>query len=111
MAPGSKIYGSAVNSRSVNPDFRCLGVVNASGTGGGFVAINRGTTTISKKFVLSPAIQGANKLYFYSFGEGLIRLGEDGFVKPNEIIEGSLNKWLSVSLPANSFLVVSTEAL
>jgi len=111
MAPGSKIYGSSVNSRSINPDFRCLAVMNAAGTGGGFVAINRGTSTITKKFVLSPTIQGADKLYLYSFGEGLIRLGKDGFVVPNQVIEGSLNKWLSVSLPANSFLVVSTEAL
>jgi len=111
MRPGSKIYGSAVNSRSVNPDFRCLGVVNASGTGGGYVAVNRGADTLTKRFVMGPSITGADKLYVYRFGEGMIRLGSDGFIQPNYTIEGSLNKGLSINIPVNTLLIVSTEVL
>jgi hypothetical protein len=111
MAPGSKIYGNAVNSRDVDPDFRCLGVINSAGTGGGIVAVNRGTSSVTKRFLVSPAIQGASKLYIYLFGEGLIKLGSDGFILPNYTIDGSLNKWLEATIPANVLLVVSTEAL
>jgi len=111
MAPGAKIYGSAVNSRSVDPDFRCLGVVGKDGKSGGVVAVNRGTETVTKRFRIGPEIADASKLYVYTFGEGLIRLGSDGFILPNYTIDGSLNKWLSLDIPANALIVVSSEVL
>jgi uncharacterized protein (DUF2147 family) len=110
MRPGSRIYGSKVNDSSLDKTFRCLGVVKEDGKNGGIVAVNRGTESIQKSFALNEKIDGADKLYIYLFGEGLIRLGADGKILPNYTIEGSLNKKLTVDIPANSLLVVSTEA-
>ena len=73
--------------------------------------VNRGTQAITKRVTLEPAIANADKLYIYTFGEGAIRLGEDGFIIPNQVIDGSLNRWLNVTIPANMLYVVSTEAL
>lgn len=111
LRPGSKIYGSPVNDSTNDKDFRTLGVTNADGTSGGIVAVNRGTAAMSKSFVFDPKINASGKLYIYQFGEGLLRLGGDGYLLPNYTIEGSLNKKLTLSMPANTLLVVSTEAL
>lgn len=111
LSKKSKIYGSNVNSRSVDPTFRCLGVAGSGGKSGGYIAVNRGTSEISKKFALGEKIDGSGKLYVYIFGEGQIRLNEKGFVSPNYIVDGSLNKSLNVSIPANSLMVVSSEEL
>ena len=111
MAPGSRIYGSSINDRNLDPTFRCLAVTNQAMTRGGYVMVNRGTQAITKRVTLEPAIANADKLYIYTFGEGAIRLGEDGFIIPNQVIDGSLNRWLNVTIPANMLYVVSTEAL
>jgi len=60
---------------------------------------------------MGPSINAAGKLYVYQFGEGMIRLGADGFIQPNYTIEGSLNKGLSINIPVNTLLIVSTEVL
>jgi len=111
MAPGSRIYGSKVNDRNIDPTFRCLAVSDDKLTRGGYVMVNRSTASVTKKLAFAPTIAGADKLYVYTFGEGLIRLGADGFIVPNQIVDGSLNKWLSLTIPANVMVVVSTEAL
>jgi hypothetical protein len=111
LSKGSKIYGSNVNSRDVDPNFRTLGVVNSGDKSGGYIAINRGSSALEKSFVIDKTIEGSGKLYIYYFGEGLLRLGSDGFVTPNYVIDGSLTKRLSLSIPANSFVLVSSEVL
>lgn len=111
MRPGSKVYGSLVNNRLLNKDFRCLGVINEDNSSGGFVAVNRGIATVNKTFVFDKQIAGSGKLYIYTFGEGTIRLDDAGYIIPNYEIDGSLNKRLSVNIAANSLLIVSSEAL
>ncbi len=110
MRPGAKIYGSKVNDRTVDKNFRCLGVVQEDGKNGGIVAVNRDASVRTESFVFNDEIKDASKLYIYLFGEGLIRVDADGKIQPNYTIEGSLNKKLTVEMPANSLLVVSTEA-
>ena len=110
MRPGSRIYSTPANDRLLNKDFRSIGVVNADATSGGIVAVNRGIETVSKTFVIDETISGADKLYIYTFGEGSIRLGEDGYIIPNYVVDGSLNKRLTVNMAANSLLIVTTEA-
>jgi hypothetical protein len=110
MRPGSRIYSTPANDRLLNKDFRSIGVVNADATSGGIVAVNRGIETVSKTFVIDEKISGADKLYIYTFGEGTIRLGEDGYIIPNYVVDGSLNKRLTVNMAANSLLIVTTEA-
>ncbi|MCI1245619.1 MAG: hypothetical protein LKG11_06735 [Bacilli bacterium] len=111
FSSGSKIYGNAANSREIDDSFRCIAAVSKDGKSGGYCAINRGTEATTRRFLLGPAVEGSGKLYVYEFGEGLIKLGEDGFIEPNYEIEGSLNKWLSLSVPSNSLVVVSSEEL
>jgi hypothetical protein len=107
----SQIYGSTTNNSKTNKDFRCLGVVGMEGDPSGFVALNRGTKPLTKSFYFKDLSLSGEKLYIYRFGEGTLRLGEDGYLLPNEVIEGSLNKKLTLTLPANSLYVISTEAL
>jgi hypothetical protein len=111
MRPGSRIFGSPTNDRLINKDFRCIGVVNKDATAGGIVAVNRGVDRVTKSFVFDETISNADKLYIYTFGEGTIRLGEDGYILPNYVIDGSLNKRLTVDMAANSLLIVTTEAV
>ncbi|MCI2069099.1 MAG: hypothetical protein LKJ88_05940 [Bacilli bacterium] len=110
LRPGSKIYGSVYNDRKIDKDFRALGVIQKDNKNGGIVAVNRGAEDVEKTFRLDDKVDSDGKLYIYLFGEGTIRLGEDGFILPNYTIDGSLNKNLTVKIPANTLLVVSSEA-
>lgn len=92
--------------------FRSIATVSADGTSGGFVAVNRGITPITKTFCLGEQIKSdSGKLYIYIFNEKNLHLGSDGFVVPNMVIDGSLNNRTTITLPAGSVAVCSSEML
>ena len=108
---GNKIYSPLQNDPDLAPYFRSIATVSQDGTQGGYVCINsalRGKTT--KTFYLDDAVSG-DKLYIYRFAEGEYRLGADGYIEPNDIIDGSLNKKLTLDVPARTVIVVSNTRL
>ena len=108
---GNKIYSPRQNDPELSPSFRSIATVSPDGKQGGYVCINaalRGKTR--KTFYLDDVVEG-DKLYIYRFADGEYLLGEDGFIEPNDIIDGSLNKKLTIDVPARTAIVVSNTRL
>ena len=78
---------------------------------GGVIAVNRGTSEVAKTFRIDEKIEGSGKLYVYIFNEKNLRLGEDGFVVPSVVSDGSLNENFEITLPAGSVAFISSERL
>ena len=104
---GSAVYAAD----SENENFRTLAVVSGNGKNGGIVAVNRGREAVKKTFRIERAIESDGVLYVYVFNERDLRLGADGFVVPNLIIEGDLNEKTEIEVPAGSMVAVSTKML
>jgi len=107
LLPGNTVYSTADYSET----FRALATVSADGKSGGIVAVNRGVTDVEKTFRVQAPIESDGKLYVYVFNEKNLRLGQDGYVVPNAVIDGDLNQNVKLTLPANSAVFVSTYAL
>ncbi len=111
LRPGSTIIDSGINNPEKDPNFRSLAVVGKDNKRAGFVAVNRGIEKVSKTFVIDSEITNNEKLYIYLFSETTLKLGEDGYVVPNYVIDGSLNNKTTIEIAPNSVLVVSNEVL
>ena len=108
LSTGASLY----SSNSKEDAFRTIASIDKDGQNGGIVAINRNKQPVTKKFVIDKKINSEeNKIYVYFFNETNLRIGDDGFVTYNTVIDGSLNDVLEVEIPANSLVVVSTRRL
>ena len=109
---GNKIYTPLQNLpiKGKKNTFRTLATVSPDGTQGGFVAVNSGARTVTKTFYMDDAVQG-EQLYIYEFNEGSYKLDSDGYIEPNYIINGSLNKKITLTIPVGTFYVVSNGRL
>jgi hypothetical protein len=111
FSSGSKIYGNAANSREIDDSFRCIAAVSKDGESGGYCAINRGTeATTRASFSARPWKARANSM---STSSAKVSSNSARTVSSNRTTRsrGSLNKWLSLSVPSNSLVVVSSEEL
>ena len=91
---------------------RVLATVSEDRTKGGYCVLNSTTRPITGEFVLEEEVKNADgKLYIYIYNEANLKLGADGFVVPNYTVDGSLNNKTSITVPAKSFVVVSSERL
>ena len=108
---GNKIYSPLQNDPDRTRTFRSIATVNQDGTQGGFVCINADMAlSTTKTFYLDDKVEG-DKLYIYKFADGEYRLGEDGFIEPNDVIDGSLNKKITLEVPPRTVYVVSNTRL
>lgn len=107
---GNVIYSPLQNDTSIDNTFRSIATISKDGTQGGFACVNAGVRTTTRTFYMNDEVKG-DKLYIYYFGEGTYRLGEDGFIEPNDVIEGSLNKKITLTIPSRSGVVVSNTRL
>ena len=107
LRPGNVIYGASHLPGGV----RALATVNADRTAGGVVVVNNSKTKISQDLILDEAIKTEGKLYVYLYSENTLKLDENGFVTPNYILDGSLNEKVTMEIPANTMMVVSTERI
>ena len=107
---GNKIYSPLQNDTRVQTAFRTIATVNNDGTQGGFVCANSSRYPITKTFYLDDEVQG-DKLYIYRFADDSYKIGEDGFIEPNEIIDGSLNRKITLQMPKRSVYFVSNTRL
>jgi len=107
---GNKVYSPAQNSPKINLYFRSLATISPDGKQAGIVGVNASPSKTTKTFYLDEKVSG-DKLYIYNFAEGTYKLGEDGFIIPNQVINGSLNKKITMEIPSNSMVFISNERL
>ena len=111
LRKGNKIYSPIQNDPSLTKTFRSIATVSQDGKQAGFVCINADMSkSTTKSFYLDDEVAG-DKLYIYKFARGEYRLGEDGFIEPNDVIEGSLNKKITLEIAPRTVYVVSNTRL
>ena len=108
---GNRVYSPIQNDPDRTKTFRSLATISQDGKQGGFVCINADMSkSTSKTFYLEDTVEG-DKLYIYKFAKEDYRLGADGFIEPNDIIDGSLNKKITLEIPPRTVYVVSNTRL
>lgn len=105
--PGNVLYDAGGLSQGM----RVLATVSEDRTKGGYCVVNSTTRPVTGEFVLEESVKDSGKLYIYVYNEQNLKLGEDGFVVPNYVVDGNLNKKTSITVPAKGFVVVSSERL
>ena len=115
MRKGSKIINNPANDPEVDNTFRSMAVVGENNTYAGVVAINRGMLPVTKTFrVAEEFLSNAttpNKIYVYIYNEADLKIGEDGFVKENQVLDLSLKDEIEISVPQNSMVILSSKEL
>ena len=107
LQQGSHIY----SPDSEKKDLRVLASVSKDGKNGGVVAVNRGREAVTETFRIERGIESEGKIYVYVFNERDLKLGPDGFVTPNLVVEGNLNDGLKLEIPAGSMAALSSRPL
>ncbi len=115
MRKGSKIIDNPANDPEVDNTFRSMAVVGENNAYAGVVAINRGMLPVTKTFrVAEEFLANAttpNKIYVYIYNEADLKIGEDGFVKENQVLDLSLKDEIEISVPQNSMVILSSKEL
>ena len=111
MRKGSQIIDSGVNNPEVDNSFRSMGVIGPNKSYAGVVAINRGMQPAKKTFRIAEEFNDSGKIYVYFYNESELKLGEDGFVKENQIIDASLSDQIELTVPNGTMAILSSKEL
>ena len=111
MKRGSKILDSGINDPSIDKNFRSMAVIGPNNAYAGVVAINRGTTDVVKTFRIDSNFTDSGKVYVYIYNQNELKIGEDGFVKENLVLETSLTKTLEIEVPNGTMVILSSKEL
>ena len=111
MRRGSSIIDSGANSPEVNKDFRSLAVIGPNKEYAGIAAVNRDENPTKKTFRIAEEFNDSGKVYVYLFNEQQLQLGEDGFVKYNQVLDTSLTNQIEMEVPSDTLLILSSKEL
>ena len=111
MRKGSRIIDSGLNSPEVNKEFRSMGVIGPNDSYAGVVAINRSLAPVTRTFRIGEEFQDSGKVYVYIYNENELKLGEDGFVKENMVLDASLKDKIEIEVPLASMVILSSKEL
>ena len=111
MRRGSQIIDSGVNDPSVISNFRSLGVIGPNQEYAGIAMVNRATLPVTRTFRIAKEFNDSNKVYVYIYNESELKIGDDGFVKENLVLDASLKDVIEMEVPANSLVVLSSKEL
>ena len=111
MRKGSQIIDSGINDPEIDKSFRSMGVLGPNNSYAGMVAINRDMEPAKKTFRIAEDFNDSGKVYVYIYNENELKLGEDGFVKENQVLEMSLKNQIEMTVPANSMVILSSKEL
>ena len=111
MRKGSKIIDNPANDPEIDNTFRSMGVIGPGESYAGVVAINRGMVPVTKTFRISEKFGDSKKVYLYIYNEADLKIGEDGFVKENQVLDLSLKDEIEISVPQNSMVILSSKEL
>ena len=87
-----------------------MGVVGPNDQYAGIVAVNRGMET-TKTFRMADNFTDSGKIYLYVYNDSELKLGEDGFVKENAVLQMSLKDQIQITVPGNSMVILSSKEL
>ena len=107
---GNKILSPVMAEDDENQTFRSVATVSQDGKQGGFVAVNAGFKPVTKNFFLTEKVEG-EQTYVYIFNENSYRLGDDGYIIPNYVIDKSINNEFKLEIPSSTAVVFSNERL
>ena len=111
MRKGSKVIDSGLNNPETDNKFRSMGIIGPNASYAGVVAINRDGLPVTKTFRIADNFSESGKVYLYVYNEGELKLGEDGFVRENKVLDASLKNQVEVEVPASSMVILSTKEL
>ena len=111
MRRGSKILDYPANDPTIDSTFRSMGVIGPNNDFAGVVAVNRGIGSVEKSFRIAEDFTDSNKVYAYFYNENELKLGEDGFVRPNQVLDASLKDEIKLTIPAATLVVLSSKEL
>ena len=111
MRKGSKVIDSEFNDPEIDKNFRSMGIVGPDDSYAGIVAINRSMSAVTKTFRIAEEYQDSEKIYVYIYNENELKLGEDGFVRANLVLDGTLKDQVEFSVPGNSMVILSSKEL
>ena len=111
MKRGSKIMNTPANNPELDNTFRSMGVIGPNNNYAGVVAINRGMEPVTKTFRIAEEFNDSNKIYVYIYNENELKIGEDGFVKENQVIDATLKDQIEITVPTNSMVILSSKEL
>ena len=111
MRKGSKIINYPANDPEIDKNFRSMGVIGPNGSYAGVVAVNRGMLPVTKTFRIREEFNDSNKVYLYLYNENELKLGEDGFVRPNQVLDVSLKEQIEISIPNSTLAILSSKEL
>ena len=111
MKRGSKIIDSGANDPEKDNTFRSMGVIGPNNEYAGVVAINRNQLPVTKAFSIQSGFKDSGKVYVYIYNQNELKIGEDGFVKENLVLDASMANALTIEVPANSMVVLSSKEL
>ena len=107
---GNKVYSTSANTAEAEGTFRAMATVDHEGTLGGIVAVNAGLQPVTKTFQLNEKVQG-DKVYVYVFNANSYRLGADGYIIPNYVIDGSINDSITLTIDNSTAIFLCNERL
>ena len=111
MRRGSEIIDSGYNDPESDQNFRSLGVIGPNQEFAGVVAVNRDAYPTQRSFRIGEEFNDSNKVYVYIYNEQQLTLGQDGFVKYNKVLDASLKDQISIEVPGDSMLILSSKEL
>ena len=111
MRKGSKIIDSKFNDQDIDKNFRSMGVIGPEDNYAGIVAINRSMSSVKKTFRIAEEFADSEKIYVYIYNENELKLGEDGFVRENLVMDASLKDQVEIDVPGKSMVILSSKEL
>ena len=111
MRRGSQIIDSGVNDPKYSTSFRSMGVIGPENSYAGVVAVNRDMKPVTKTFRIAEDFNDSGKIYLYVYNESSLKLGDDGFVMPNDVLQMSLKEQIEIEIPNDSVVILSSKEL
>lgn len=106
------IFDAGKNDSKKHSTLRSLATMSNDRTLAGVMFCNTDVVEEQKiQFCLDQHYLNDEKLYVYMFNEKSVLIGEDGFIKPNYVVDGSLNNLNEITVPAATFVVISNQVL
>ena len=111
MRSGSQVIDSGANDPKYDEYFRSMGIIGPNNDYAGVVAINRNIKAVTKTFRIAEDFNDSGKVYVYIYNENELKLGDDGFVKENKVMELSLKDQIEISIPSDTMVILSSKEL
>lgn len=105
------VFDSGDNNSEEEANLRSIATISNDKNTAGVLFCNTAMADRKVQFVIDQQYNNNEKMYVYLFNSKNALIGEDGFVKPNYELQGSMNKITELNIPGNCFVVVSNEVL